>query len=266
MVYDLDDWVLQEVEWQSPLHADLAGWRGALGSRLVARAAGPESALLAGAARRAFQGLAMGTLKRLHGHLGCEGQARTLYEVVKSLVEFALPELGEEEVLAILQKRLLQTGIDGMALLQTEEVQEVLGDNVQEVEQHIDDSKKKEAALDEHKAAVQGWAAAVQSKKLRSAKSKGTSRGSTRSVPAEAVSQDRLLQEEGARSLLPPGAALSKDFANGRWLATHRGSSRSRSWALHGEEGALRQVLQFVWNRHTQLFGEQCPYEWVLRE
>ena len=161
VVYDLDDWVLQEVEWQSPLHADLAGWRGALGSRLVARAAGPESALLAGAARRAFQGLAMGTLKRLHGHLGCEGQARTLYEVVKSLVEFALPELGEEEVLAILQKRLLQTGIDGMALLQTEEVQEVLGDNVQEVEQHIDDSKKKRERLsgkyDESRWTISSW-------------------------------------------------------------------------------------------------------------
>lgn len=53
---------------------------------------------------------------------------------------------------------------------------------------------------------------------------------------------------------------LYKDNGNRRWLGYLRGKSRSRSFDLYGETGAMAQVLAFLW----EVSGERCPHAWIV--
>ena len=77
------------------------------------------------------------------------------------------------------------------------------------------------------------------------------------------------LTKEWAASFLPPGAALSKDLPNRRWLGVlggERGARAftiSRSFPLYGEQGSLRRVLQGLWLRHERCGGKACPWDFA---
>lgn len=77
-------------------------------------------------------------------------------------------------------------------------------------------------------------------------------------MPSHGVSQ------EEAQAFLPPGARLSRDVPNGRWLVVWKPfGSISRSWSFWGEIPSLAKVLKWAWEHYTRMEGHSCPHKWV---
>jgi hypothetical protein len=88
-------------------------------------------------------------------------------------------------------------------------------------------------------------------------------RARVKTGPSKGNADDQLFDEDGARKFMPEGALIYKDQFNRRWLAFSHGSSRSRSWTLHSDYGAMCMVLLWAWQVHRDHGGASCPYPWV---
>ena len=84
-----------------------------------------------------------------------------------------------------------------------------------------------------------------------------------RHYPAASPSSCSLAEAQG---MAPPGCTLSKDLNENRWGAYCKPfrSSISRSWPLHGEMHALKQVCKQAWGWHESITGEPCPIGGVM--
>ena len=78
-------------------------------------------------------------------------------------------------------------------------------------------------------------------------------------VPATIVASD-------VQALVPPACTVWIDRLENRVRAKYDClDSISRSWAVRGEEAALRLVIEWAWQVHKSLTGEECPIQDLLK-
>lgn len=243
----------------SPVHASCL-----CGRVCIAATAGPQMPLLQGAASCAFFNLPEVWVTKLCAELEVDVPAGSgLLEKLSLLINLLLKP-SESELFEILASRTLPK--PGAHLLQVFENNEILqefseedqADLTKHLEQTADNSEERAFKDDLKKL---GSAIAAKGPKVRSAKAKAKS-------GAKPPIDEQLWTEEMARSLMPPGFKIFKDYFNSRWLATRKSlESRSRSWACHGQLNSMSQCILWAWQRHQQLYGGAgCPYEWVVEQ
>ncbi len=88
-------------------------------------------------------------------------------------------------------------------------------------------------------------------------KAKQSSSTSSGPNPRMPTGEDCSLEE--CLPLLPPGARLHKDFSNNRWRAYYQVYTISRSRLVRGSTDAEKEVITFVWQKHTEITGESSP-------
>lgn len=213
--------------------------------------------LLQAAAKNAFKGLSVPTLKKLIAHLEVNldsGMPQLEAELCQVLVRFCLPDLADEEVAAIVATRTMRNGSKFHSYL-TEANLEASRDVLEEeVVKGARDQLRKDAVSKACQDLRQG------SKPDRKV------RAPTKPQPLQG---DSWTQAE-AKRFLPSaaGAAIVKDVVwHHRWVVKYPRPqppySTSMTFAKAGSErAALIHCLSWVWDLHTQATGQQCP--WAL--
>jgi hypothetical protein len=68
-----------------------------------------------------------------------------------------------------------------------------------------------------------------------------------------------------ASQFVPPGSSIWRGLTKGIWCGHCPPHKRVQAtWAEHGEEGAMREVLRMLWDQHLQKHGltrADCPFE-----
>lgn len=124
--------------------------------------------------------------------------------------------------------------------------------DLQQVDSFLESPKKCESKTPEFRAKVVDFARKTRPRR-REVKPKGQGSGP----------KPNMTQAE-AQAFLPPGARISKDVPNSRWLVVWRPyGTISRSWPCWGETASLAQVLKWAWEHAERVQGRRCPYDWV---
>ena len=76
----------------------------------------------------------------------------------------------------------------------------------------------------------------------------------------------RLADKDMFNSLLPPGVRAVLETFHGRWRLFWKSppKSRSLSWDLYTNEGAIKMLLKEAWADYTAKTGEACPFEGLV--
>lgn len=258
----LDGWVALRVRWLAPTaHVGSSGR-----AMLACVALGEPEPLLKCAARRAFHGLGKQALCGLGGKLGAEVRwDMKVFDLVLKLVEFALPSLSDQELMAILALRCPMESA-WSHWLQSEDADALM------VDQKNDDGKEalkeiaeKEGTADEYKAAFaqhrtaltarSAHAAAANAKKKRGPKPAPAAKAVR--LPTRAPELMDSTTENELQASLPPGFRVFKDTFNCRWQLSHAGQRvLSGSWGLYGYVGSGLDIVRGAWDRHHLLGGE----------
>ena len=191
-----------------------------------------------------------------------------LCEKLVALTRHLLPDITDQEVLSILQKRLVLPGIEAAMYLDEEDTAGILQSEEREVSKFKQDTDNNNNNLEPFNQSVVDFAGKIRTKpgikpcaaKAKATRKKSSSSSSTPTVPAAG---QVVISELEAHNFAPSIARVAKDLYNSRWLVTCSAGTRSRSWTLHGERRALGLVLQWAWAQHCCMTGEDCPWAWV---
>lgn len=252
-VTKLGDWMCMPVSPCVPADHKIKG----AGVMLVVPPGTHAVPLLQAAAKNAFKGLSVPTLKKLIAHLEVNldsGMPQLEAELCQVLVRFCLPDLADEEVAAIVATRTMRNGSKFHSYL-TEANLEASHDVLEEeVVKGARDQLRKDVVSKACQDLRQG------SKPDRKV------RAPTKPQPLQG---DSWTQAE-AKRFLPSaaGATIVKDVVwHHRWVVKYPRPqppySTSMTFAKAGSErAALIHCLSWVWDLHTQETGQQCP--WAL--
>eukprot|EP00975_Prorocentrum_lima_P050774 10637567-Prorocentrum_lima.AAC.1 len=171
-----------------------------------------------------------------------------------------MPGSSDDELLQIFSKR-MKSGPAEMEILSSVQVQEDMEEDEQEAyakmlekEKGAQDIRDSLAPIVQklHKRVAEAKATSEAQSQHRPAKKAKAKAGAGRSVAVHLPSGPDLELGE-LQALCPPGARVYKDHSNNRWRAYHNKESISRSWVLKNSKDCAKEILQWLWTRHTQL-------------
>lgn len=261
-VLDEKMWEGYFVDWLAP--ASQAALHGALGGvpiRAYPVRPGPPLPLLELAATRAFFQWPRTTLLHWSSHLKVSVRKEaSMFDIVWALLKHILPDTNDEDCVDICRLRTLPTREHNICAKELHESGEC--DEVLERDDREDLRKIREASVSaegdlatframykDRKSAVRAAKPAAKANPASSSSRGVAQRGGRAPKPPRPF---RLVGDEvdqkDAKQWLPPGAFLWRAWGTSCWIARlppH--GSHSRSWHEHGHGGALRLVLQCVW-------------------
>jgi len=269
VILDWEDWVALPCRWSSPLSAwKLNGHRRLPLTAIVCASVGEEVPLLRHCARQGFFRTDLVNLNKLVVDLGVGTSHKDLANVMLALVRHLLPDISDEDLLSILQKRLPKAS-EYLDILESEEVSHELDEEDREACAKMRKQEdEKQGAASALKVEIRALHAKIRAKRATSqvpgssAASSSSQASKKRKTATKAVKQvppaPEDLSEEQARDLMPPDARLYKDYSNNRWRGYYLEQSRSRSWAVRSARDCCLEVLQFLWTCHKEHTGEAC--------
>ena len=240
-------------------------------------------------AREGFPHLEDGFLKDLGAHLNIhfdpEGSGPDL---VQEIVKGVLPDIGNFEMMSIMEGRAKHVGgtggclDDGFSLAKDSEV--VLAMPQREQEEVFKLIERQDRLRDEQmkfkeKAASIGELLedttdvdTVLGLKAKKTRELAVKRAISRRYPMQAgrtLGLDRMPSEEHGQEVAPPLVYLYRDNQCKRWLLCSKWGTRSRSWALWGFKAALICVLRWAWLQSLssrKLSPLECPVKNIWPE
>jgi hypothetical protein len=243
---------------------------------LAFEAAGPGDHLAKFKARRGFVGLEVPLLQRLHAKLEVPGACPTARPaLVRSLVEFVLDDLNEEQIKEILEAAAKDKqavgSYDPMSVLLSADVDAEgvvdAGMDAQEAEDaksyiKATRSAREKAAPKAQPAAASAAPAAASSGGAPQAAAEAPPAGGRRWRPPEG----RKLEVQDFEGFAPVGCTWTCEQSHdARWRVTYRGSQGKKQTSRRfggrlGEAEAVRALLLCAWEWHTAESGALCPH------
>eukprot|EP00971_Amphidinium_carterae_P013778 271496-Amphidinium_carterae.1 len=254
-----------------------AGEESGLGA-IVFEADGAPSSLLQWAARKAFYKLPKAVLNRIANKIGAVIDGTSLFDCLLGLVRCILPELSEQEIVRIIETRVVDKGhyaevltwlrAEGSEFLDEEDKELLKKDKDKEQKNNDDDDDdghQNEDAPTERMAFRQSlhqFKQNVLSKHSGKPSASSASKKKRRFGPVPDW-QAKEVKEQQLQNILPDEFHIYGDSYNKRWmLSWHEGTVkqyRSRSWKLHGVNVAAKLLIAHAWYKHKELSGEDCP-------
>ena len=259
------DWRARPYTWVAPVHRSEADRKKHEG--VVAKALGAECSLLEAAARNAFGAVPLTGLKRIANLLGVNATSTTTFDMLHALMHHILPDMAEDDLLTIMSKRCRSSDRPDDLLNNSEVVEECLDRADAEETEKV--AKPTKLTADDNdflnkwgKARKLTASSMPSTTRKRGQSSSSGSRGGThmgvnrqypKKVPGTIVASE-------LQGLLPPACTCWVDRLENRIRAKYDClDGISRSWAVRGEAAALRMVLEWAWQVHKNLTGEDCP-------
>lgn len=273
----LDGWSALVYRWTSPTwqFANLPNARGALQPAVRAVVTSDEEPLAKAACRQGFWKLDATFLRSLGQLQGVPfaGKA-TILEMLVSLIKHNL-QVDDFQALGFVKHRVANQDA-GMQFLQEvaelDEAMEVVDrHDVQAIEAHRKTARK---SVDEHKSFVAEFgdrvrkAAPPQPKaKNKSRQRAGVGRGNADAKP-DRIPLDIAIPQAEAKLYIPDGSHIWVDKFGGSWQGHLAPFPQvGRSFARHTEDGALRLVIAYLWEKFCLSEGipkERCPMQGVF--
>lgn len=284
VVVDAEQWLAQPIKWAAPcskfhLHRFFGESSSGAASSASASTAAPrlrsivdlpagciggaiciggQVPVLVECANRAFDGFNEALLTRLLKLYSIElpKTADLFDKIMAGVKRFA--SRGDDDILAALYSRMRpnrHTASHDDAFFQSDIVQACFdASDVKLVQEFSENSKKSELAASSFQEKVVAY---HRSRKPPSERPKAQK--STR-LPKP---QPGLSQAD-AQAYLPPGARMSRDVPNSRWLVVFKPHGTiSRSWPCWGEIPALAKVCKWAWEHYSRLEQRECPHSWI---
>ena len=202
-------------------------------------------------------------LAQLHKDI-CDGvgvSGDKIGTILVKLIKNMLVGITDDELLAILKLR-LKSKNDFTELLKTDELKESLSKDDQVM---LDELEKDDERHDVMQADIQEIVRNMQKSKAGGkAKAKAKAKGQSK-YPSKVMPQNGDWSEADVQSMLPPFARISQENNHQRWLLTYGDSERqSRSFALHGHNGAALALMDLAWRAWEFQGGFPCPITGML--
>eukprot|EP00971_Amphidinium_carterae_P351637 6492205-Amphidinium_carterae.1 len=215
---------------------------------------GEPEPLLKWCARNAFKGVSKQLLKRLDSdEIGALSGESDLGDMIFVLIQAVL-EISDADVLDIMRRRCLTPHfLERHEILASAEIEDITDqDGVKEARA----IQNRENILEEGEQEVMKTIRRRLEHIKSGAPPTKRSKSSKRSWPA-----DHDLTVSKAQDLLPPNAKLWADQRCSRFQVFFNGGSCSRSWQKWGYATALKQIVQWTWQKHTEISGQACTVE-----
>lgn len=248
--------------------------RFALPARVLGEARGEPLPLVQACALEAFFDMQLPALTQLAKYLAAPTQSSwSVVEQCEALVKYVLPELTQEGLVLVLEKRGVDMQQTDLATEDDPLLRDLLPDeDLQELEEHRGATEKKHKLSSSFKARVATLLkpapqpAPQAKKKARREKAAPPPPGRQRAL-AQPPPPGEDIPEGDALQWLPQDCSIHKDLRNGRWRVQvpHVGSL-SRSFQLHGFRRAFAICCKWAWDQSMGAEAESCPHQWVLAE
>ena len=227
----------------------------------------PSDTVFKVAARNAWWSLQRATLELVAQHLGEHvGDSTNMFDLLFTLTKKVLG-CSDSEVLAILESKMHKMMRDTAAfshILYIDEATACLReDDRQEIQREQQKVATQKAEVDDIKEKFQ-----AKETKVRAATGGPTAKAHLKSFykgPKKWPENKHTPQVE-AKKMLPPDSYLWRSRTDNSWNARYKAmparSARDNTWG--GEQGALRQVLQHVWECYLdikKLSKRDCPLQ-----
>ena len=263
VVTDLYQWEAFEIQWRGSLYQKYCLGLPGTESMAAAMKGGNVESLLVIAARPCFWYFPKMPLAQLHKDI-CDGvgvSGDKIGTILVKLIKNIVVGITDDELLAILRLR-LKSKNDFTELLKTDELKESLSKDDQVM---LDELEKDDERHDVMQADIQEIVRNMQKSKAGGkAKAKAKAKGQSK-YPSKVMPQNGDWSEADVQSMLPPFARIYQDNNNQRWLLTYGVSERkSRSFALHGHNGAALALMDLAWRAWEFQGGFPCPITGVL--
>lgn len=242
---------------------------GATTPRIVARPVTSPDNIFKVAAMEAFWDLSLSELRSLTKFADICIDANSLYDVVKGLIDFFLPEMSAANKLAILQKRchLQNDCID--ELLQCGDVLDILStDDIAEVK-----AARQKVLVHEQATKVYRERFVQERTKVHGKPPRGAANPKNRSSPMHGFAFPAGVPvgawtQKDAKVLMPPNSYLWHG-SNGTWQYHVKGHRRgSKSWAVvGGHTAAMKWCVASAWQLYLSdhsLPESACPIKGVF--
>lgn len=277
--------VITTCEWRAATCVWLSPWSQALHGiasprdakampRMLAHLPRKPTTLIKEACRRAFWDFGLNAMKWICAQSGVELPRRpTLFTTLQAALTHHLSELGDSDVLDILQQRITQhEGVLDLGLVDSNFADLIEEQDRKDFSGEVAHSK----AMQEEVMKFNGeWLA--QAKRVRSRVSVAPSEASAFKTSGQQRSfrqcrflPDREISLEEAQELAPWPMKVYEDAINGRWQGHWKGiGSASRSFHLYGHAEACRQILEWGWQhalRRQALPVSACPVVGIFSE
>ena len=265
LVVNHEEWFALPYQWIAPAQRSLKERSRRDG--ILARSTGDECSLLEASARNAFGSIPVSGLKKIASLVGVAAASNSTFDVLYALIKFVIPAASEDEVLTIMSRRCKKEDPPDDILHNETLVKECFDkSDAEETEKHT----KPKVKTEDDREFLRKWGKARKlstssvggGSKRRGSSTASSSRGSThiginRSYPRKVPTKIEAAEVQG---LLPPACTAWIDRLENRVRARYDCvESISRSWAVRGEEQALRMVVEWAWDLHKSLTGEDCP-------
>lgn len=282
----LDGWEAFEYAWMSPAALHLAGVSGV---GLAAMPNGSPTSLLRVSAMSAFGTLPATPLKHLAQHLQVKlAPAPTSFDLVWTLVKHACPELSEDEMWVIMEKRwhshnmlndlLPDNLLDQVDERDAQEVKFVKNKIEEEAAATMEFKDTYRAKRSTYVARVREHAAELAKKKRRDARRDCAEsqqkvpdpngdpnfKGKRFPTKYEGVTSDGAAEQ--ITTYLPPEFSVYEDKWNKRWHLRlgPLGRTVSRSWTKYGYSQAAQLIVEEAWRSWHDMGNSACPIAGVV--
>jgi len=265
-VHSIGEWIGQTVEWRSPHFVYMD--RGAvfaepppmqpddyIGIVLVATHA--AELLLAACARRAFGNLELSILRKfcMFLEISLRDTSGCLYGVLEKMIKHFLPDLSEEEVLAILMLRLAPAIPVYAEIMEIPEAADLVDQEALEATtaaaEQIETEKKELKS-----SAKRYWVARRASDDRRSAAS-GVAPGG----PPRVWDGPRCeLEQAFVKGMMPPNGHIWRDNSGGAWCIHQPPYYRRCRWAAFGGVEAATEAVRIAWRIWLAQAGRPLNY------
>eukprot|EP00971_Amphidinium_carterae_P327469 6458855-Amphidinium_carterae.1 len=265
VIWDHTEWFSKPHKWRPPSKHETpyAAFKG------IVAAAGEECSLMVAAARNAFGMIPKTGLKRICTLLAVTAEGAGLYDQLEALVRALLPSVSDEEVLSIMSQRCTAPDDPDIVLDDADLMREGLDKTDQEeVKVRAQKSEGKSESTD----FLRRWGKEREKIRPSHAKERKTSDKRLKGKTATTIGVNReypkriptVLDANTVQSLMPPPVTAWIDYLENRVRAKYEGmASISRSWAVRGEQEALRLVVEWAWQLHKTVTDQDCPIEGV---
>jgi hypothetical protein len=228
---------------------------------------GKHAPLLFDSARRGFSSMSQTLLVKLGVEYKLELAKLDLFDTVKTLVEFFLPDDPEETVYAAVSAR-MDEACGFQEMFESEECRDAFNeDDLKILDRFVDEEKEKHSGTYKQKCDTFGNTVASNIYKKHYCKP-GSAKSNEKKISNgmrlyPSVVKAKKLTVDQALQFLPPGSLAVKDHQENRWRLKWSIYGRSRSWAHYGEVEAFAIAAKYLWASYTSAGGSVCPFGWI---
>lgn len=270
VVTELTEWEVLPVAFVSPRHFWSSARPSASSAGIAAMETGSPMPLLEAAAREGFRDIAAPAVRAMCKDLGVEvAEGWNLFELLQAALRFSIPQVLDNDILAVLHRRLTPEQLVDSEFWSQEEVRGCFDqgdvDFIERYQNEFVGAKKSSVAyksLWEYTRQVQAAAAKSAPTLARAPRTNARASATERRFNPKPAD---LLPEGEAQKFLPEGAKVWKDGRENRWVVRFSPfGSLSRSWTVYGEVGALGRVAAWAWEKAVESGRcAKCPHQWI---